>query len=477
MNDEYSSGAGDDPVDPRLAWTEHRAAMVAACRRILRDKSDAEDAANQAIEKVLADPPQEAPDDWKAWLCRTAQFAAMDIRRRKKKEKEFSTLVDGILPDRFRHVELHLDTQRLLARICEFLTDAKRQDFALLCDVEMKLITQKELAEILGMPRQRLKSRLKRVRKVAQEAAVAVCLVDGHGIDRCDELRRLAGAGKGSPSLLKVIKKHAEEECGGSCEKIWHNPSRLLRNVLVVPGLGLMAGLLAKFLRATTGRKAATAAVATVAGTSLVVALFTGGPDTTRSEVMTVPWTSTPRSTELTALPPPPPAEPPAPPAQVEAVPEPHPEPPALPQVSEPSSPPPSPITSAAADGGSRDDSRPAVTNGWLEHRRIVTARHGTCGDEPTTSNVRATITAPGGVSSATVYLRNAAGVIPFRMSNTAGSPTWQTQAGPITGKDAEGGYEVIVEAVGANGARNVTKIGKVCVSRCRASRPDGGAR
>lgn len=110
MNDEYGAGTGDDTVDPGLACAEHRSAMVDASHRILGNRADAEDAANQAIAKVLADPPRETPDDWKAWLCRTAQYAAMDIRRRKKKEQELPVLVGGLLPDQFRHVELHLDT-------------------------------------------------------------------------------------------------------------------------------------------------------------------------------------------------------------------------------------------------------------------------------------------------------------------------------------------------------------------------------
>lgn len=308
--------------------------MVDASHRILGNRADAEDAANQAIAKVLADPPRETPDDWKAWLCRTAQYAAMDIRRRKKKEQELPVLVGGLLPDQFRHVELHLDTRRLLARLCEFLPDAKCEDFALLCDVEMKLITQKELAEKLGMPRQRLKSRLKRVRKAAQEAAVAVCLVDGRGSDRCDGLRWLAGI-QGSPSMLKVIGKHAEE-CTGPCEKIWRNPPRLLGKLLAVPGLALPAGLLAKFMQATTGKKVVTAWTVTAASTSLAAAVFVGESDTAQREpygVMPGAWTSEPHTTGLPPQPQqaPPPAEEPAPqaPPPDEPAPQSPPEPPA----------------------------------------------------------------------------------------------------------------------------------------------------
>jgi hypothetical protein len=130
-----------------------------------------------------------------------------------------------------------------------------------------------------------------------------------------------------------------------------------------------------------------------------------------------------------------------------------------------PVSPKPVPDPAPEPGGGARDDSPPAIAHGWVEHRRLVQGRHGRCDDEPRTSDVTAVVQAPGGVRSVTVRLRGDGRDISVDLVH-AGGPAWAGRIGPFDG-DTRGRYDVVVEAVGADGTQVVKKIGEVCVTRC----------
>jgi len=196
--------------------------MVEACRRIMGNKTEAEDAASQAVAKVLANPPWDV-NNWNAYLCTTARNVAKDILRKKDTErwKQFLCAVSEALPDQFRDVELRMDTQRLLGRMAQFLGKDGRWDLVLFWNVEVKRVPKGELAKELGMPREELKRELRKVRKAVRDAGIAACLVDDRSPNRCVVPVCLLGGREGSPALLKEIRKHVVG-CG-VCRDKWSN--------------------------------------------------------------------------------------------------------------------------------------------------------------------------------------------------------------------------------------------------------------
>lgn len=467
MDVSYTESAGD-PTGAEGAVERHRKAMLEASYRVVRDWDDAEDATSEATEAALTKRPQLHEDDWASWLCKVAQNKAKDILRRKKREQRLRAAipsVTGVLADKSSDVEIGAGTLKLLNRIRPFVHQKQQQNFALYCRVELGHVTVGDLAQELGLPAETLRSRLRRVGKVAHDAAVAVCLADqpGEEPNRCLVLVGLVKGRTESPTLLSKITRHVNG-CE-TCREKRSNSGRLRRNILLVPGIGLTAGLIAQVM---ARKKSAAMVVTSVVATATVAVVLVELPDAApRTLYPTLPSPSLAASSAGMPEPPPaeePPQQPPQPgPAEQE---EPLPDPgspvslPSLP----PSSPPPRTVPVLAPEGEARNDTGPVVSDGWIEHRRITTTGQGRCGDEATRSRASATITAPSGMRSVTVYLWRDDQDFRFPMTNAAGTSTWH---GELASEDTGGRFAVAIVAVDVNGAWTVEKIGEICIATC----------
>jgi DNA-directed RNA polymerase specialized sigma24 family protein len=438
--------------------------MLEASYRVVRDWDDAEDATSEATETALTKRPQLDEDDWAPWLCRVAQNKAKDILRRKKREQRLRAAipsVTGVLADKSSDVEIGAGTLRLLNRIRPFVPQKQQQNFALYCRVELGHVTVGDLARELGVPAETLRSRLRRVGKVAHDAAVAVCLVDDP--NRCLLLFSLVKGGADSPTLLSKITRHIN-----GCETCRENRDKsggLRRNILLVPGVGLIAGLLAQ---AMARKKSAAMVVTSVVAIATVAVVLVELPEAAPRTLY--PMLSSPTFAAPSAgmpEPPPdeePPQQPPQPGPAEEEEPAPDPGSPVAVPSLPPSSLPPRTVPVLAPEGEARNDTRPIISGGSIEHRRITTAEQGRCGDEPTMSRVSATITAPSGVRNVVVYLWRDDEDLQFPMTNAAGTSTWH---GEIASEDTGGRFAVAIAAVDVNGAWTAEKIGEICIATC----------
>jgi DNA-directed RNA polymerase specialized sigma24 family protein len=436
--------------------------MLEAGYRILRDRHDAEDAVGEAVITALTNRPELQEHEWGSWLCKVVQNKALDSLRKRKREQRLTAVpsVGEVVTDDFREFEIGADTRRLLDRIEPFLSDALRRNFPLYREVELGHVTVEELAGELDVPVRTLRSRLWRVGRAVQDAAVAICLADdpGTGPDRCLVPFSLADSRTASPKLLKEITTHVQG-CG-KCRRKRDRSGWLRRSILVVPGIGLTAALLAKLAQTMNVKKAAVMTSVAAVAVSVTFAVSIDQPDAT--PIPTVegrPAHVPPQQPTAPAEPPSPPVTLLPPPGSVVAVPVPAPEP--LPS-------PPTTTVVTSTPGGAPPDDKVVISDGWVEHRTIFTAEHqGRCGDRPTTSGVAATVTAPRGVRSVDVHLWHGNREVRFPMTNTAGTSRWHGRTGPLGGEDAGERFAVVVVVVDADGALSVGRIGELWFEKC----------
>jgi RNA polymerase sigma factor (sigma-70 family) len=473
---ENSEIDGPMPVseaDVRDACEQYKGAMFQVCRRMLPDKSDAEDALSQAVLNALSYPPGSIRIDLKFWLLAVARNAAKDLLRKKKNARSQLAAADSTTGDQFRQVQVVADVGRLLRQIKPFLDDTERADLSLYLEVVLRNTTEKQLADQLGISRQSLKSRRRKVRQAVRDAVTAVYLIGepGEGTNRCLTPHALARGRAASPQLLKDVRTHAAK-CK-ICRRKRDDTRALVGTFLAVTGLALTPSVLQRVVTAIPSKSFATAAVSTAAG--LVVGVLVVRPEPAQLDpgwAAPPPLTSEPAisTTQPDTLPgrtgsPIAPGTPGASDGTVRTPDDPHladPSPAALPTPIPPDLPPP------RADDQVRDDRPPSISRPTLDHTRIAATNHGTCaGGQPTTARVEATVTAPSGVTSVTLRLRVRDTVTELPITHTEGTSTWYTVLGPFPAEVAGTQMDLSVRAVGTNGAEAIEPIGTVCITPC----------
>ncbi|MFD5248349.1 sigma-70 family RNA polymerase sigma factor [Amycolatopsis sp. NPDC058340] len=430
--------------------------MRDACRRILDNDRDAEDAAQTAVENALKRPPGKEIKNLRAWLCRVAINSAKDLARTRKARRE--VLEEGNQAntdphaDFRRSVPLRLDTTRLLDRIWNFLDKPAQENAALYLEVTFGHRKEAELAERLGVRLSEVRNRRWRGRRALGEAAAAAVLVTdpGEGANRCLIPFGLADGKEDSPELLDKVRTHVKA-CE-KCRKRRDDRKGLMRFVLAVPGLAFAGDLLHRLLPTAKHKVAAASFVALVAVTAPYVPIPGWNDASPPSPATTAPMSRAQGpSTRIPSVAPPvvPPVAPPSPtiaPAPTTAN--------AVPTTGAP------PATGVAAPQAAL-----SVTDSWVQYRRIAAASDGTCRNEPTSSEVRVTV-APG-AESASIIVSLPGARFSLAMQGTDGGTRWSGTVGPVPNEDARTSLGITVEVVGANGARASRDLGRVDVFPC----------
>jgi hypothetical protein len=134
--------------------------------------------------------------------------------------------------------------------------------------------------------------------------------------------------------------------------------------------------------------------------------------------------------------------------------------------VQEPAAPPPPPepavVEPGSVDRVGRDASPPDISRGRIDREEIAS---GACPDQPTTAKVRVVVTSPSGVAAVTAHLRGSGEDMVFPLTN--GDRAWRGSIGPVLDEDTRGRFDVVIEAVGANGLRDELSIGSIRVTCC----------
>jgi len=462
--------------DPERFLEQYRDEMTLAARRKVDSDHDAEEARAAAALKALRKPPGKDVKDLQAWLCKVAINSARDLQRQRNRQASRETVDEAgweradPRADTLRTVRFRADTLAFLERVWNLLDKSRYEDVALYLDVELERCTEKQLAEQLGISLNRLKGRRRRAGKAVQDAAtVAVLIVDpGEGKDRCAVPLALAAGQDVSPELRRKVRTHVRA-CP-PCRRRSADRNALLDVVLAVPGAAVAGGLLLGWLtklRAANGAVAASAAA--VALVAVLVPITRPGP----GEAVRVPPDVVTPPRQLPQPQPQPtlpgtssvPPQPSKPPAGTPARPAPPP--------SATSEVPPPPRTSGApeapgnpgAGGTGRQDTVPAVTGWSAQHRRIVAGDDGACGDEPSTSAVRVTVTSAAKSATLLVTVHGTSFSLP--MQGTRNGTEWNARVGPVN-EDARGSLGLAAEVAGAGGARAVTSLGSIDVCPCR---------
>jgi DNA-directed RNA polymerase specialized sigma24 family protein len=446
-----SDTKGATPVDYhdlRRACVEHRAAMVQCCFRILGREDDAEDAAGEAIAKVLRNPPATVEVSLEAFLCGAAKNAAVDILRRKKVRLESKPVPPEPPQDDLLDALRRCETERLLDEIKRYLSEDETQDLDLYLRVARGELSQPELAEELDIPLSKLATRRAKVRTAVHDAAVAVCLIAEP--DECAAPADYAKRMPVSPALRRKVRGHVK-----GCPTCGARKASLRGKFLAIPGTLIVGGLLERMSRLVTAKPVAIAAVATVA-----VLLALGVFSFDRSPQLSLPaphtmasTTETTKTVDTTTVSPRPAPVPTTTTTTTQR-------PPVV-------APPPPPPTTTTQGGGGRADEPPSITRTWLEHERIVAVHRTEC-DKPTTSKVAVHVTAVDGVESVTMIRRSGGETASVSMTNAGNTPIWYGVVGPF--QEAGQKVEVSVVAVAKNGARTTTRVGAVCVTSCHRS-------
>jgi len=453
---------------------QHWQAMHRACYRILGNATDAEDATNEAVLKVLGNLPDTRVENLQAWLCKVAQNAARDQLRKTKGTRDIESRAHRthieMRDDPFRVSQIGMDTRLLLERVTRLLGEPFREDVGLYLDVLLENLTERQLADRVGIPLNTLKTKRRRAREAVQKAATVVCLTTdpGEHPNRCLIPLSLARNKEDSPELLRVVQTHIDS-CP-RCQGRQKDPTSLVGIVLSIPGLALVGNLLNRVLTTPTRTKLAAAAGAGVVSL-VVLILATSSPESGRAMPTTPTTQQPPGRTEAEPAPTStPPSAPATPPGQViEKVAPPSASPTAVPPAPVPTIPAATTAVPSGQGGSSRGDGTPAITSSWVEHRRIAAADDGTCDDKPTSSAVRVTVEP--GVASAVILLTVRGRTVSLPMWGTGNRSTWDGQVGPVPDDDARGSLGIAVRVVGTNGTHAVKQLGDVCISPCRSGR------
>ncbi|SES34937.1 DNA-directed RNA polymerase specialized sigma subunit, sigma24 family [Lentzea xinjiangensis] len=223
----------------------------------------AEDATHTVILRAMSNLPTTFDRSLKSWLCTVAVNVARDIRRSNRRNEriveELQKQPEQPRGDRFRAVQIRLDTERLLTRLKGLIGESYAEHVDLSTVVLLTNITERDLAKRLGLSLDTVKNRRRTGRMKVQEAAAVLSLLTDDRHDSCALLLRIATNREDSPELLHELRVHINrcERCKDRA-KGW---KRLYWSILAIPGIAL-CGHLADRL-AESGPRVRFAAVAT----------------------------------------------------------------------------------------------------------------------------------------------------------------------------------------------------------------------
>ena len=175
--------AGEDPVEAMVA--EHTGMVFRIAYSILRHRDDAEDAVQECFLRVIKFRKRLASvRNPKTWLARIAWTTALDRRATRAVRNENSYALDDEMLEQMPANTIAMDEAlagRELQELLECLVDALPEDMR----YPVKLSTVHELnsteiAEILGIPENSVRTRLLRARRLLKEKLSARLEVQNH---------------------------------------------------------------------------------------------------------------------------------------------------------------------------------------------------------------------------------------------------------------------------------------------------------
>ncbi len=167
--------AGHVPAFEQIIRT-HNQRLFRVARAILRDGAEAEDVVQEAYIKVFSDLDGFAQvQDPGAWLARvTTNIALSRLRQKKRNARLIDSLTldlpTGATPMTAETTTAQKQLRQLLEREIDALPDGFREVFVLRLVEDM---TVNETAEVLGLSKQTVKSRLSRARAKIQHGIKA----------------------------------------------------------------------------------------------------------------------------------------------------------------------------------------------------------------------------------------------------------------------------------------------------------------
>ena len=159
------------PLDVEHTYRRYFPIIREKCSRMLRDRAEAQDIAQETFTRLWSDRDQlQDPDAVASWIYRTSTRLAVDRYRRTRRQDESELASDevaGSEPDAGDRV----DACRMLARIAKHVP-ADELEVAILSRIDG--LRQDEIARVLGCSDrtvrrllQKLESRLSRLRESA----------------------------------------------------------------------------------------------------------------------------------------------------------------------------------------------------------------------------------------------------------------------------------------------------------------------
>ncbi len=146
----------------------HRTRLTNLAFQILRDRTDAEDAAQEILLRALDKLPTfRGESEFSSWLYRLTLNFCLEKRRLDLRRAEILAAHLGESPTEIASCERQLETRQLIARALDALSEPQR--VALLLR-EWQGFSYQEIAQILQLPIGTVRSRLSKARRQFQVA-------------------------------------------------------------------------------------------------------------------------------------------------------------------------------------------------------------------------------------------------------------------------------------------------------------------
>jgi RNA polymerase sigma-70 factor, ECF subfamily len=151
-----------DPPRTRTDWVRLRQYCLQEARRVLRDREDAEEAAQEALLRAWRHRASRRSDAWMPWVRTIARNEALRIAAQRSLSAQRELHEDAEPPDRAGALELEGVAESLSVRA--LLRPLRERDRDLLKLRYEEDLTNPEIARRLGLPEGTVKVRLHRLR-------------------------------------------------------------------------------------------------------------------------------------------------------------------------------------------------------------------------------------------------------------------------------------------------------------------------
>ncbi|ONI77698.1 hypothetical protein ALI144C_30030 [Actinosynnema sp. ALI-1.44] len=428
-----------------LLCQQHRAWLLAYCQKRVGCRHDAEDAVQAVFEKLQRRPPRHPIVNPRVFLATVALNLIKDAARSEARSPRSASyameLLDQLAADDEVGKTSSLDAKRFIEKAKPMLTARQLDVLACYLAVEGGVLTDSEAALELKIKPSALRGTFQRLPEFVGEAIVAATLSADDQM-RCPGVTRILREAGPHGRLGSRINRHVKS-CSVCRERQAETLEGVHKAMFVVP-----IGVLGSFL---TFKKAAVAAVVTVAAVTGALIVNQGGATTEQGVAMPVTSirmaspAAQPESASLTsdstsrvAVPPP---------VKLSTSVAPQPVRPVVP---------PSPVART------RKAEPPTIIAG---PDAIAARQIGTGGRCPSATRVKVGVTAPDGLASVRMTMRIRDTTVTISMIGFAG--TWYSQVGPFPHRYAGHHADVTVEAVGRDGQSTTRGLGQVAVTRC----------